>query len=173
MSIYGMSAAQAASAYAYGGGTVARLFFTKVSVQKVVIDITDTANLQGYLEAAFLVIGDSFSTKYNVDYGLELTMEDSSKNSRTDAGNLVSDVGFRYKVVKADLSVMSPNERAAWWRLVAYVGTSGRVFFSVETGNTDKQTELDYTVYGKFSKVSTVAAKNYLIYSAPLEIEGI
>jgi hypothetical protein len=173
MSLYGMSAAQAASAYSYGGGTVARCFFTAVSVRKVVIDIVDGANLQGYLEAARLVIGDCFSTKYNVSYGLETTWEDSTENKRTDAGNLVSDLGYKYKAVKADLEVMSPSERAAWWKLTGFCGTGVPVFFSVETDNVDKQAELDYSVYGKFSKVSTVAAKSYLIYSSPLEIEGI
>lgn len=173
MSLFGMTAVQAASAYSYGGGTVARVFFAQVSVRRVVIDIVDNANAQGYIEAARLVIGDCFTTRYNVDYGVELTLEDDTKNSRTDAGNLVSDIGCRYKVVKADLSVMSPSERAAWWKLVGYVGINVPVFFSVETGNTDKQTELDYTVYGKFSKASTVAAKNYLIYSSPMELESI
>lgn len=173
MSLYGMSAQQAASAYSYGGGTCARLFFTKVSAQKVVIDINDGANLQGYLEAARLVIGDSFSTKYNVAYGMEISLEDSTRNQRTDAGNLVSDVGYRYKSVKADLEILPPAERAALWKLVGMCGTSVPVFFSVETGNMDKQAELDYSVYGKFSKVSTVAAKNYLIYSSQLEIEGV
>lgn len=173
MSLYGMTATQASSAYSYGGGTVARLFFTLVNVRRVVIDIVDTANLQGYLEAARLVVGDAFTTRYNVSQGLEISFEDSTENVRTDAGNLVSDMGYKYKVVSADLDVMTPAERAAWWKLCAYVGTGVPVFFSVETGNTDKQTELDYSVYGKFSKVSTVAAKSYQIYSTPLEIEGI
>jgi hypothetical protein len=173
MSLYGMSAAQAASAYSYGGGTCARVFFTQVNARRVVIDITDNANLQGYIEAARLVIGDTFSTKFNVEYGMEITYADDTKNQRTDAGNLVSDIGCRYKVVSADISVMSPSERAAWWKLCAYCGVSVPVFFSVETGNTDKQTELDYSVYGKFSNVSTVAAKSYMIYSAPLELESI
>lgn len=173
MSLYGMSAAQAASAYSYGGGTVARSFFAKVSARRVVIDINDAANLQGYLESARLVIGDCFTTQYNVSYGIEATYEDSTENLRTDAGNLVSDLGYKYKHVTADLEVMSPSERAAWWKLCAFCGVGVPVFFSVLTGDADKQAELDYSVYGKFSKVSTVAAKSFMIYSAPLEIEGV
>lgn len=170
---FGMTSAQAASAYSYGGGSAARVFFTKVDARKVVIDINDAANLQGYLEAARLVVGNCFTTQYNVSYGIELSLEDSTKSQRTDAGNLVSDVGYRYKVVKADLSVLSPAERTAFWKLVGACGTSVPVFFSVLTGDDDKDAEQHYTVYGKFTKVSVVSAKNYLVYSSPLEIEGV
>lgn len=173
MSVHGMTAAQAASAYSYGGGTVARLFFTQVNARKVVIDINDAASLQGYLEASRLVIGDAFTTRYNVEQGIEVTWEDTTENQRTDAGNLVSDVGCKYKTVSASLEVLDPAERAAWWKLVAYVGKNVAVFFSFETGNTDKQTELDYSVYGKFTKASTVAARNFRIYSAPMELESV
>ena len=171
--LYGLSAAQSASAYSFGGGTAARVFFDKVNARKVVIDITDQDNLQGYLEATRLVVGDCFTTKYNVEYGAELTFKDNSENKRTDAGNLLSDIGCRYKVLKADLSILSPSERSALWKIVGYCGTSVPVFLSMLTGSADKDEELAYTVYGKFTEMSAVSSKHYLIYSYPLEVEGI
>lgn len=173
MLLHGMSAAQSSSAYSYGGGTVARLFFNKVSARKAVIDIVDVANLQGYLEASRLVLGDCFTTQWNASYGVEITLEDATQNHRSDAGNLISDVGCRYKTLKADLEVLSPVERAALWRLVGYCGTSVPVFLSLLSDDSDKDAELTYTVYGKFTKTSTMAAKSYLIYSSPLELEGV
>lgn len=173
MALYGMNAAQASSAYSYGGGTVGRLFFDKVMARKVVIDIVDTASLQGYIEAARLVVGDCFTTKYNASYGAEIVFEDNSQNTRSEAGNLISDVGCRYKKLKLDLEILSPAERAALWKLVAYVGTTVPVFMSVLSEDDDKQAELDYTVYGKFTSMSAISARSYLIYSTPLELESV
>lgn len=172
--VFGMTAIQATSAYAYGGGTTARLYFPVQQCRKVVVDIVDASNLQGYLEASRLVMGDYFETKYNAAYGdVSVTYEDTSKNFRSDAGNLLSDVGTRNKKLSVNLAVLLPADRANLWKLVSYVGTSVPVFMSVFADNVDKDLEQAYSVYGKITSMSAIAASNYNIYSAPLEVEGV
>lgn len=171
--LFGLSAAQSSSAYAYGGGVCAGLWIPATNVRKLVIDIVDTANLQGYIEAARLVIGNYFTTKYGAEYGAEISMEDNSVNTRSDSGSLKSDIGCRYKKLTLSLPVLTPEDRAALWKLVSYCGIVAPVFVSVFPENEDKDLEQAYSVYGKFSSVSVMSASSYEIYSAPLEVEGL
>lgn len=172
--VVGLSASQSASAYSYGGGTNGTVWVQKTSgVYGIKIDLNDSANLQGYLEAARLVLGDYFSPMYQAEYGATLALEDTTANFRTDAGNLLSDVGTRNKKLSLTLSFMMPTDRAALWDLVKYVGKSQPVFLSLFPGNADAKLESNHTIYGKFTSVSVIAASQYNIYSAPLELEGI
>ena len=172
--VQGLTAQQSASAYGYGGGSCAAVWVTPTSsVQGVKIDIVDNANLQGYLEAAKLVLGSYYSPDYSVEMGASVYMEDSTEHYRTDAGNLLSDVGYRYKKLSMTLSFMTASDRAGLWKLVKYVGKSTPVFVSLFSGNADKSLEQEYSVFGKFSSLSQIAAVNYLVYSSPLEIESV
>jgi hypothetical protein len=169
-----LTAAQSASAYSYGGGTNATVWVTPTSgVQGIKIDLVDTGNLQNYLEAVRLVVGAYFSPQYQAEYGASLSLEDTTNNFRTDAGNLLSDIGTRNKKLSFTLSFLMPADRAALWDLVKYVGKSQPVFLSLFPGNADAKLESNHTIYGKFTNVSVIAASQYQIYSAPLELEGI
>lgn len=171
--VRGMTPAQSASAYAQGGGNVATFYTTVRNVQRIDIIIKDPNNLQGYLEVARLVVGDYFSPQRNAEYGVGLCMEDTTKNYRTDAGSLKSDVGTRNKKLSLDLNYMSEADRDAVWRLVKYCGINTSVFLSVLPDSTDKAMESAYTIYGKFTDMSTIAASSYKVFSMPLEIEGV
>jgi hypothetical protein len=172
--VAGLTALQSASAYSYGGGAAACVWLLPtVNVLGIKIDVVDSANLQGYLEAARIVIGDYFSPIYNAEYGVNVTYEDTTANFRTDAGNLLSDIGTKHKVLSLNLSFMQPTDKAGLWKLVNYCGKSQPVFISVLCGHPDKSLEQSLTVYGKFTSASKVACSNYLIYSAPMEVEGL
>ena len=172
--VAGLTATQSASAYSYGGGTNATAWLQKTAgVYGMKIDLNDSANLQGYLEAARLVMGDYFSPMYQAEYGATLALEDTTANFRTDAGNLLSDVGTRNKKLSLTLSFMMPSDRAALWDLVKHVGKSQPVFLSLFPQDADVKLEANHTIYGKFTTASTFAASQYNIYSAPLEIEGL
>lgn len=172
--VAGLTAAQSASAYSYAGGTSAVVWTTKTSgVYGIKIDLVDTGNLQGYLEAARLVLGDYFSPMYNAEYGPTLSYEDTTVNTRTDAGNLLSDIGTRNKKLSMVLSFLQPADRSALCDLVKYVGKSIPVFLSLFPQNTDAKLESNHTIFGKFTNVSVMAASQYQIYSAPIELEGI
>ena len=62
----GLTAVQSASAYSFGGGVAATLYVTPTGgVQGVQILIADSANVQGYLEAARLVMGNYWQADYS------------------------------------------------------------------------------------------------------------
>lgn len=172
--VQGLTVAQSASAYSYGGGVAATLYVTPTNgVQGVQIIVADSANVQGYLEAARLVMGTYFEPAYNAEYGATIELADTTQNFRTDAGNLLSDVGTRHKVLSFTLSFLQPNDRANLYKLVKNTGMSQPVWVSLYPSNSDKGLEQEHTVYGKFSKTSVISSTAYLIYSAPLEIESL
>ena len=172
--VQGLTAVQSASAYSFGGGVAATLYVTPTSgVQGVQVLIADSANVQGYLEAARLVMGAYWQADYSAEYGATIELADTTVNFRTDAGNLLSDVGTRHKILSITLSFMSPADRANLWKLVKNTGMSQPVWLSLYPGSTDKGLEQEHTIYGKFTKTSVVTSSSYQIYSAPLEIEAI
>lgn len=169
----GLTFAQSASAFSYGGGTTAVVYTSATSCSAMMIDIADPSNLQGYLEAPRLVAGEYFSPFYNAAYGGSVCLEDMSRNTRTDAGNLRTDVGTRHKKLSIDMSAIVESDRATMAKVVNYAGTSTPVFLSLHPENTDKNLEQAYTIYGKFTEVSAITSRDYRVYSAPIEIEGI
>jgi hypothetical protein len=169
----GWTAAQAASAYAYGGGSCTRLWFTPVNnVFKAVIDITDTANLQGYIESAFLVVGDYWSPTYNAAYGASVEITDSAEHVGMDSGDLITEQGTIGKILKFSLEDMPPADRKV---LFAKLLSSKAypVFLSIFPGSTDLELERDHTIYGKRTNSIAFSITHLNGYTMPLEIKQV
>lgn len=161
------------NSFIYGGGAYGVVWFTVAAVQKLVIDIIDTTNTEGYVEAACLVTGAHWTPDRNAEYGAEASFKDLTNNYRTDSGSLRSDIGTRHKTLKFDLKVMTPQDRATFWRIVKGAGLSIPIFISLFPENSDAELEQNHQVYGKLSSISSIMAASYNIYSAPCEIEEI
>lgn len=167
----GFTAAQAASAYAYGGGACARRWFNQVSAFKLVIDIVDTANLQGYIEAACLVVGPVWSPQYNAS-GASVSVIDRTEISRSAAGDQLADPGTLSRKVPVDLRKMSPPDRTKFLELVRN-SRAHPILLSVFPEHADLALERDYMLYGRRTKDSDVAYQFSAVYSTTFEIEEI
>jgi len=111
-----------ANMFSYGGGTYATLFFASTLGEKVVIDIIDSSNTNGYIESAYIVIGDYWSPVINANYGATLSFLDNSKHSRNDSGDLMTKRGARYKSLSFNLGNMRTDDRTALTELFIYNG---------------------------------------------------
>lgn len=167
----GWSAAQAASAYAYGGGAIARVWFGATAVMRLVIDIADANNLQGYVEAACLVAGPVWAPQYNGD-GVKLTPVDTTELYRTDGGDQMADAGVIFRRLSVDLSYMPAPDRAAFVSILRQ-SRSYPILVSPYQGWGDAALEADNTIYGRRAKDSDSAGEYALIYSSSIEIEEI
>lgn len=172
--VAGLTMAQSSSAYNYLGGTSAVVYFPlRTDVKKVVINIVDTSNLQGYLEAARLVVGAYYTPVYDAEMGASININDTTTTMRSDAGSLKRDMGTKSKGITFDLSTMQASDRLNIWRIVSYCGVSYPVWISLYPENTDKNLEHAYTVFGCFSKMSGISAKAVGVFGTSLEIEGV
>lgn len=168
----GWTAAQSASAYAYGGGTFATVWLPSV-MQPVgmAVDLIDTSNLQGYIEAPHLIVGAYWSPTYNTKT-LSATDVDATTHTRTAAGDLVSRASTIHKKVPIEFEFMPATDRTT----LANILRGSRaypVFLSVFPGNADRELERSYTIYGKRMSDSDVEVQAAILYGTKIDLESI
>lgn len=171
---YNFGATLAANQYGFGGGVTTALYFTASVVKQVTILITDTSNTLGYVEAARVVAGNYWSPVNNCEVGCEVCEQDLSKHERSDAGDLRTDRGPRYKTLSFDLSYMPTADRNALWQVMIVNGMTRPVFISLNPDYAaDKQEEQIFQIYGKQSRMSTIKYQLVNQFSSKLDIEEV
>lgn len=161
------------NSYAYSGSAYAVAWFEQTFVEKLVIDIVDTDNALGYIEAARIVSGAYWSPLLNADYGVQLTMADMSKHERSDAGDLRTDRGAMYKKISLDLTLMPADDRNVIWNMSRINGMSKPIFFSLSPESADSVEEQTYQVYGKLSQQSSIRYQFANQFNTSIELEEI
>ena len=159
--------------FGYGGGVYAGLFFTGGSVRKLYIELVDSGNAAGYVEASRLITGDYWEPTYNADFGLKLGYKDDSVHMRTDSGDLITDIKPRSKTLTFDLGDLVPADREVLMRIVRSNGLPAPIFISVFPGDTDKNKEQDYQIYGKLSQISELTLARFSSYTTSISIDEI
>lgn len=167
----GFTAAQAASAYAFGGGAYARCWFTPVLCGKLVISLLDVSNLQGYVETSRLFVANWWAPAYNADVGATLTFASSSAQVRSDGGDLLTNIGPRFRKLSLRLSNLPTTDRAALANVLYASGLDTPLLVSVFPNDTDASLERDYMIYGKLAQLSVLTLGTVGTTSLPLEID--
>ncbi len=164
-----------ANQYGFGGGVYATAWFTGAAVREVTILITDTSSANTYVEAARVVAGNYWTPTNNCEVGAEVTEADLSKNERSDAGDLRTDRGPRYKVLTFDLSYMPQTDRNSLWRILLNNGMSKPVFVSLTPDQLagDTAEEQLFQVYGKMSRMAGIKYMQVNQFNSRLEIEEV
>lgn len=167
----GWTAAQAASAYANGGGAHARIWFALTSFKKYVIDITDASNLQGYIEAARLVLGTYWESEYGAT-AVQLQVVDTTALYRNAAGGQMADAGTIHRRVPIELGYLNSEDRATFMSLLMN-SRAYPILVSVFPGHADLALERDFTVYGRRPDDSEIAYQFASVYGSRVEVEEI
>lgn len=159
--------------FAYGSGTYATVWLSAhvASVMAVRIDITDTSNPQGFIDAARLVVGDYYEVLINPEFnGVEVKPVSASSTIRSDAGDLVTDVGVKSRAMSINLSLMSDSEKNAIINGVTKNWTDYPVFVSLYPGDADKLKERNHSIYGKLDQLSGFKLVNFGLNATSLNI---
>ena len=159
--------------FGYGGSVYASSFFTGGSVRKLYIEIVDTGNATGYVEVSRLITGDYWEPSYNADWGLKLGYKDDSEHTRSFAGDLMTEIKPRSKTLTFDFGDMIEADRAVLMRIVRSNGLPAPLYISVFPGDTDKNKEQDYQIYGKLDQLSEITLARYASYSSSLTINEV
>jgi len=168
----GFTPAQAASAYAYGGGAYARHWLpVEIAARAVAVDITDPDNLQGYIEAGCMVASSFWSLTYNAS-AASVTMVDRTEISHSAAGGQLADPGTMSRKVPVDLRAMPAADRARFLNLVRN-SRAHPILLSVFPMHADAELERDFMVYGRRTKDSDLAYQFMNAYATTLEVEEI
>jgi hypothetical protein len=177
LGLWGWGTPLGANAFSYGGGVYARVWVdanaTPAAVMKLVVDINDTTNPSGYIEAGRLVAGNYWSPTTNVNYGAAVTTIDTSKQLRNDAGDLLTDNGTRHRKQTLNLSAMSPTDRALLWNILAGNGLSRPMLLSLFPNDADSQLEQSHQMYCKLVVTPIVSIPYFNNYAASFDLEEL
>lgn len=146
------------NSYGVGGYAFAVVYFTRTTAcRSMKISISDTTNPLGYLEVGALVVGDYWSPTYNVQAGdVSVDILDNSRHERSEAGDLYTDVGMRYREMTLQLTHMPAADRNHLFRLLLGNGMKHPVMVSIVPESSDKKDEELYSIYGRLSKGSAI-----------------
>lgn len=140
-------------------------------------DNIGTNNPAGFIDCARIVCGSYWQPSLNASReGLDVSVVDTSSNTRTDAGDLVTDRGFINDELSLNLSLLTDTDRNNLLQIIRSAGTNKNILvsvfptdYSLTASNT--LTEQHYTVYGKRAN----SQFNYIIQgygSSNLQITG-
>lgn len=168
----GFTAAQAANAYAFGGGAFARLWLPPTPAVGLAVDIADPNNLQGYIEASRLVAGNYWSPRVNPDWGsASETPLDFSKNFRKESGDLVSNRSARSRKMNFTLSTMQASDRTALASVIRANGITYPFLVSLFPDDTDPALERDHMIWGNLTALSAMTITCWNGFTKALEFE--
>lgn len=162
------------NSFGYGGGIYADLWFAQTNARRLVIDIVDTSNTSGYIECARLVCGAYWSPTNNPPMeSIRMSLTESSKHERSDAGDLFTDRGPTYKTLQFNLQYLpSGTDRDNLWRITRGNGMTRPVYVSLTPDVGDLEEQM-FQVYGKLSRQSEISYQFMGQYAASLSIEEI
>jgi hypothetical protein len=169
----GFTSLQASTAYAYGGGSSLKVYFPVQSVNCIKIDIVDTNNLSLFIESSRLLVGNYWSPTYNASYGASIGFNDSSEQSRTHSGDLLTRVGPVSKMLSFSQQNMAATDRSKLLSILRANRLVNPIFVSLFPENADTDLERDHQIYGKLSQMSKIAITMFNAYSGDIELAEV
>lgn len=145
-------------------------WFPAVNALSFDLELDDTANPDGFLQAARLVMGAYFEPTYNLSAGMEVSWRETSKQSRTEGGTLRTDERDPYRRFSFSLEHLSPAERTTLLDRLRRVGLRNDLFLSCypESGG---DAERDYAGLVKLVEIPTLSLSRPGAYRTQLIFE--
>jgi len=168
----GWNLAQSASAYAYGGGADARLWFDETTFRAWRLDIDDVNNMQGYLEAAYLILGQHWSPTYDIDAGAGVKLCNSDVHKRTAAGSLRSRAGLRWRELPLDLSDLTKADFTYLLRKLRGQGVSP-FLCALYPEDDDAILDAETTLIGKVTEESEFTLNGPDSFATKVTVRGL
>lgn len=142
-------------------------------VRRMVLDLEDTSNRNGYLEVGKLFAGNYWQPEETADRGAWLSVPELTSQTRSDSGSLRRDCGPQYRKMSMSLSWIAPHDREKLFQIGYANGLSRAMFVSLYPENTDPLLEQSHQMWGCLVATPQMAAANYLRYAASLDFEEI
>lgn len=128
------------------------LYFSAVYALSFRLELVDTPNPAGYLQASRLIIGSYITPAFNAEYGLQMGWDTNSQQRRTLGGSVRTDRRAGFRRLSFDLAELDVSERAVWVDLGRSAGLHQEMFISVFP-DAGAELERDHTLLCKFSQV--------------------
>lgn len=147
------------------------LWFDAVVAISFDLELIDTANPDGYLQAARMVLGDTFEPFRNMDFGLSFSWREQSKQMRTEGGTLRTDAREAFRRLRISLSRLTPAERVLVTDKMRRIGLRNDFFISCFPESADSTLERDYAGMFKLVEIPEIVHPMYDVFNTTLTIE--
>ena len=147
---------------------------TSVACTSWTIEVYDPTSTDQFLEISRIILGSSWSPKYNTSFGLSNTIKDMSTNTRSEAGDLITFAAPYYNTLTFDLQYMDKTDRSTLFKIIRSIGTRKAIFVSLFPDNSaDWSKEQIYQIYGKLVQIPGLAHSTFETYASQIDIEEI
>lgn len=161
-----------ANLFAYGQGAYGTVWIPGAyAVKRIIIDFTDPNNPDGFLEVSRIVAGRYWTPLHNFDFGHALSVNDMTKNTRSEAGDLRSELGPKNRRLSFQLSVLDISDRTAMLNMIRRNGIGKPFLISMFPESQDTQLEQAYQVWGKLVNGQRLTNPRYYTYQQTMDIE--
>lgn len=141
-----------------------------VSARSFALTLTDPSNPDGYIQASRLFLGRYFEPLINMNFGLTMSWEESSKQQRTDGGTLRTDSFDPFRRWTCSLANLAESERAQLIEIVRRIGMRDDLFISFFPG-AGGATESDYAGQAKIVQVPKFTHPRFSRFATDLVFE--
>ncbi len=146
---------------------------TESPVAAIRIEIRDVSNPEGFIQAARLLTGECWSPQVSADYGLQVSIIDTSPNTRTESGALRTQVRPRYRSLQFSLNALYPEEGRELLDIMEQCGTRSPIFISIHPDSEDKKSEGAYQLYGKLQRTNPIVTPMYQLNQTVFALDEI
>lgn len=164
-----------ANSFSYGGGAYARCWLEiPFAVTKIAIDLVDTSNLSGYIEVGKIVAGKWWSPEVNTEVSATtIAVDDTTKQFRTDSGDLMSDNGIKYRAQTVNFPSMLAEDRQMFWNIAKGSGLGRPMLISVYPNDVDYRKEQMHLMFCKMVQSPTMGIPYFDHYESSINFEEI
>lgn len=143
---------------------------TTVRARYLRLELFDSGNPAGYIEASRLWVSAQWQPKYNAIYGMQLGWEDPSKTEEALDGTEYHDERTKVRVITASLDWLSSDEgHAVYLEMQRQLGTTRELL--VVPDYSDAIHLIRRSFVGRLRKLSPLEAWAYQMFKGGLEIK--
>lgn len=159
------------NAYTYATSPVVLHWCDLTQADTLTITLTDPSNPAGYLQACRLIVGYHWSPSASVAYGAELSVIDTAKRERTEAGQLVCESGAVYRVMRVSLPVLNTLDRQTLFGQLARRTLRRPLLVALYPDASDAMQDRDYAIWGYLPTTIGADYPSFQRWQSKLEIE--
>lgn len=151
---------------------VAVAWFTPVLGAGITIDVYDPENLDGYVQASRLFVGNYFEPAVGVSGGMQLGYKENTQQARTEGGSLRVESGAIWRTLQLDLANMLEADRLRMIQFARNKGMRYDVLLSVFPDR-DDELERDYQMQARLGQQGSFTTQPPILHNTTLLFEEI
>jgi hypothetical protein len=105
-----------------------------VQIRSFSLEVSDASNPAGFLQASRMSLGNYFSPRKNISWGMEFGWDDNSTQYRTDGGSLRTDPRESYRKWSLKMAHLADDERERLTEVLRLAGKRKDMFISIYPG---------------------------------------